>query len=83
MFLYYALGLCVLKTHPDEGVAARASGVGILLCLGAISAWQLRWKGLAKNYRQIAVFFYVIFGILAIVHLRNLDELGRSMGVLQ
>jgi len=72
LFLY--LTFAIANTHANfEMVEVIIVNVyGVLFCVGPILAWLLRWKSLDKNYRQIAVFFYIVFTCLLVMHLRNI-----------
>jgi len=52
LFLYFTLGYAIQVPYFEKAV---------LVCIGPIFAWWLRWHTLDKNYRQIAVFWGLVF----------------------
>jgi len=60
------------RGFSDRASAMQAAILGTLCCLVPISAWAVRWKKLGRNYRDIALFFYILFLTLLFIHVRTI-----------
>jgi predicted membrane channel-forming protein YqfA (hemolysin III family) len=80
LFLYWAVAAESAHGHSETAVVLMMSLQGSLFCIGPVLAWQLRWGSLDRNYRQIAVFLYVVFGLLLILLLRNMVQAALGGG---
>jgi hypothetical protein len=72
LFLYNLCGVMALSGHPDNDYVFIFNSQGVLLALGPMLLWFLRWKSLNKDYQYIAIFFCVCFFLLLILSLKNL-----------
>jgi hypothetical protein len=72
IFLYVAFAYAML--HNDLPLKDKGMGsfIGIIFCIVPILIWAIKWKRLNKNYRQIAIFFIIVFMLLFFMHVRNI-----------
>jgi hypothetical protein len=76
LFLYFVVAFSGLRNHPDDYKVIIWSIQGAVCSCGAILVWVDRWRRLDKNYRHIAIFFWIVFGYFLLQNLQILFSLA-------
>ena len=75
LFLYFVVAVSSCSSLTDDYKCVIWSMQGAVCSGGVILLWLCRWKRLDKNYRQIAVFFWLVFGYFLFLNLCTLFKI--------